>query len=63
MSDVPATRSPLWLIAIVAIVLVADAALYRNVFAVVGPVGGTIFMVAGSFFVIWCMWWMERRDR
>jgi hypothetical protein len=60
MSDRQA-RSGLGLIVIVAIVAVADAAMYKQVFEKFGTTVGTAFMVVGSLFVIGCLVWMERR--
>lgn len=56
-----ARRSSLGLIAIVAIVAVADAAMYKQVFEKFGTTVGAVFMVLGSLFVIGCLVWMERR--
>ena len=56
-----AGRTGLGLIVIVAVVLVADAALYKQVFEKFGTTAGAAFMVLGSLFVIACLLWMERR--
>ena len=49
------------LIAVLALVVAADAALYKQLFEKFGTALGLTFMIGGSLFVIGCLYFMERR--
>jgi hypothetical protein len=54
-------RNPLWLIGLVAVLAVANMAAYKDVLRVMGTGPGLAFLAAGTVFVIWCVWFLERR--
>ncbi len=61
MTGAPTKPARLSLIVVIGLVAVADAALYKQVFEKFGTTIGAIFMIAGSLFVIACLYFMERR--
>lgn len=61
MSGAHTKPARLPLIIFAGLVVVADAALYKQVFEKFGTALGATFMIAGSIFVIACLYFMERR--